>query len=312
MKKVFIGIDIAKDSLDFHVKPTGERWTSTNDVRGISEAVKRIAPLKPTCVVFEATGGYEMLLAAALTAAKLPVAIVNPRQVRSFAKALGTLAKTDAIDAEVLALFADKMEPECRPMASEETRALKELVSRRRQIVEMRTMETNRQRLTQSKQVKKSIETVIETLNQEVKDIDSEIKQRIKASPVWRAKDKLLKSVPGIGDKTSAMLMASLPELGHLNRRQIASLVGLAPINRDSGKWKGRRMILGGRSSVRSELYMPTISAIQYNPFIKKFYDRLVEAGKAPKVAITACMRKLLTILNSVMRESRTWHPINS
>ena len=312
MKKVFIGIDIAKDSLDFHVKPTCERWTSTNDVKGISAAVKRLTPLEPTCVVLEATGGYEMLLAAALTAAELPVAIVNPRQVRSFAKALGTLAKTDAIDAEVLALFADKMEPECRPMPSEETRALKELVSRRRQIVVMRTMETNRQRLTQSKQVKRSIEKVIETLNQEVKDIDREIKQRIKASPVWRAKDKLLKSVPGVGDKTSAMLMASLPELGCLNRRQIASLVGLAPINRDSGKWKGRRMILGGRSAVRSELYMPTITAIQFNPFIKKFYDRLVDAGKAPKVAITACMRKLLTILNSVMRDSRPWQPIIS
>ena len=309
MNKVFIGIDIAKDTLDFHVNPTGESWTSKNDVKDISEAVKRLSSLEPTCVVLEATGGYEMLLAVALTAAELPVAIVNPCQVRNFAKALGILAKTDSIDAEVLARFAEKVEPECRPIPSEETRALKELVSRRRQIVEMRTMEKNRPRLNQSKQIKKSIETVIETLNQEVKDIDSEIKQRIKASPVWRAKDDLLKSVPGVGGKTAAMLMASLEELGHLNRREIVSLVGLAPINRDSGKFKGRRMILGGRSSVRTELYMPTLSAIRFNPIIKKFYDRLIEAGKPPKVAITACMRKLLTILNAVMRESRPWQP---
>ncbi len=309
MNKVFIGIDIAKDTLDFHVKPTGECWTSKNSVKDISEAVKHMTSLKPSCIVLEATGGYEILLAVALTAAELPLAIVNPRQVRNFAKALGILAKTDAIDAEVLALFADKVEPECRPMPSEETRALKELVSRRRQIVEMRTMEKNRQRLTQSKQVKKSIETVIETLNQEIKDIDSEIKKRIKASPVWQAKDELLKSVPGIGDKTAAMLVASLQELGDLNRREIVSLVGLAPINRDSGKFKGRRMILGGRSSVRSELYMPTLAAIRFNPLIKKFYDRLISAGKPPKVAITACMRKLLTILNAVMRESRPWQP---
>jgi transposase len=309
VNKVFIGIDIAKDTLDFHVKPTGESWTSKNNAKDISEAVKRLSSLKPTCIVLEATGGYEMLLAIALTAAKLPVAIVNPRQVRNFAKALSIQAKTDALDAEVLAQFADKVEPECRPMPSEESLALKELVSRRSQIIEMRAMEKNRQRLTQSKQIKRSIEAVIATLNQEIKDIDSEIKKRIKASPVWRAKDKLLKSVPGIGDKTAAMLVASLQELGNLSRRKIASLVGLAPINRDSGKWRGRRMISGGRSSVRSELYMPTLSAIRFNPLIKKFYDRLICAGKPPKVAITACMRKLLIILNAVMRESRPWQP---
>ena len=310
MNNIFIGIDIAKDTLDFHVKPTGECWTSKNDSKDINEAVKRLTSLEPTSIVLEATGGYEMLLAVAIAVADLPVAIVNPRQVRNFAKALGILAKTDSIDAEVIALFAEKVRPECRPMPSEDEQALKELITRRRQLVDMRTMESNRLQRIRSDQVNDSIDTHIAYINSEIKEIDREIKQFIKASPIWRAKEKLLKSVPGIGDGTATMLMASLPELGRLNRRQIASLVGLAPMNRDSGTFRGRRMITGGRAAVRAQLYMATMSAIKWNPFIKKYYDRLIENGKLFKVAITACMRKLLTVANAVMRDSRPWQPV--
>ncbi len=312
MKHLFIGIDIAKDSLDIHVTPGGEHWTSTNCSHGIQETVDRLRELGPQCIVLEATGGHEMLLAASLTAAALPVAIVNPRQVRDFARAMGRLAKTDALDAEVLALFAEKIQPTCRPVHTEEEQVFKELVTRRRQLVDMKTMETNRQQLIRSRQVTHSIDSILGTIHQELKDIDGEIKQRIKASPVWRAKEKLLKSVPGVGDGTAAFLIATLPELGTLNRRQIASLVGLAPMNRDSGTLRGRRMILGGRTAVRACLYMPTLSAIKHNPFIRSLYNRLIAAGKPPKVAITACMRKLITVLNAVMRDSHPWQPIIS
>jgi len=311
MEHTSIGIDISKDMLDIHVHPQGKNWTNKHDTQGIQTTVEQLRSYNSNCIVLEATGGLEMMLAASLTTAGLPVAIVNPRQVRDFARALGRLAKSDAIDAEVLALFAEKVQPACRPIPSEEEQALKDLVTRRRQIVDMRTMESNREQLVHSQQVADSINTVIKTFDRQLKDIDHEIKQRIKASPVWRAKDKLLKSVPGIGDGASAMLMASLPELGTLNRRQIASLVGLAPMNRDSGTFRGRRMIVGGRAAVRSYLYMPTLSAIKHNPKINSFYYRLISTGKTHKVAITACMRKLITILNAVMRENRPWQPIN-
>ncbi len=310
MKDIFIGIDIAKDSLDIHVNPTDERWNSTNNSKGIDDTVEHLTALEPTCIVLEATGGLEMDIAASLSTAGLPVAIVNPGQVRNFARALGKLAKTDTIDAEVIALFAEKVRPECRPLPSEDEQALKELITRRRQLVDMRTMESNRQQRIRSRQVTDSIDTHITYINDKIKEIDCEIKQFIKASPVWRAKENLLKSVPGIGDGAAAMLMAALPELGMLNRRQIAALVGLAPMNRDSGTFRGRRMITGGRAAVRTGLYMPTLSAIRCNPFIKQYYNRLIAAGKVFKVAITACMRKLLTILNAVMRDSRPWQPI--
>lgn len=248
--------------------------------------------------------------AASLASAGLPVAIVNPRQVRDFARAMGMLAKTDSIDAEVLALFAEKVQPECRPCPRTRDRALKELVSRRQQLVNMRIMETNRQQTMQSRQVAASIQLLIDTLNRQLCDIDKEIKQRIKASPVWRAKQKLLKSVPGIGNGTASMLIAMLPELGTLSRRQIAALVGLAPMNRDSGKFRGKRMIVGGRAAVRAYLYMPMLTAIRFNPVIKCLFDRLMAAGKLFKVAITACMRKMLTILNAVMRDLRPWQPV--
>jgi len=310
VNNVFIGIDIAKDSLDIHVAPTGDSWTSKHDAKAIQDITDRLIAYEPASIVLEATGGLEILLAASLASAGLPVAIVNPRQVRDFARAMGVLAKTDSIDAEVLALFAEKVQPECRPLPSDEDRALKELVSRRQQLVNMRTMETNRQHTIQSRQVAASIQVVIDTFNQQLDDIEREIQHRIKASPVWRAKEKLLKSVPGVGDGTATMLIAMLPELGTLNRRQIAALVGLAPMNRDSGKFRGKRMIVGGRAAVRAYLYMPMLTAIRLNPVIKQLFDRLTAAGKEFKVAITACMRKLLTILNAIMRDLRPWQPI--
>ena len=310
MKKVFIGIDIAKDKIDISVLPSGESWTVGTTPPELLETVDRLAALKPTNIVMEATGGYEARLAASLVTAGLPVAVVNPRQVRDLARALGILAKTDAIDAHVLALFAQKVQPECRPLPTDDEQVLKELLTRRRQLVDMRTAELNRRQQIVSKQVCESIITLIESINHELDGIECEIDNRIKASPVWRTKDKLLQSVPGIGKTTASMLIVALPELGQLNRRKIASLVGLAPMNRDSGTFRGRRMITGGRASIRAGLYMPILSAVRCNSKIKPFYDRLIAAGKLEKVALTACMRKLLTMLNAIVRENQPWHSI--
>ena len=312
MKKVFIGIDIAKDTIDIHVLPSGESWTVGTTPPELLETVDRLAALKPTNIVMEATGGYEARLAPSLATIGLPVAVVNPRQVRDFARALGILAKTDAIDAQVLALFAEKVQPECRPLPTDDEQVLKELLSRRRQLVDMRTAESNRRQHIVSQQVYESITTLIESINHQLDDIEREIDNRIKISPIWRAKDKLLQSVPGIGKTTASMLIVALPELGTLNRRQIASLVGLAPMNRDSGTFRGRCKITGGRASIRAGLYMPILSAVRCNPKIKPFYDRLISAGKLEKVALTACMRKQLTILNAIVRENQPWYPISA
>lgn len=307
MGEIFIGIDIAKDSIEVYVLPSGEQQTCTTE--DIEKIVEQMSVLEPDLIVMEATGGLEVPLAAELVAAELPVVVVNPRQVRDFARALGILAKTDAIDARVLALFAEKVRPEYRPLPSKDDRFLRELVARRRQLVEMRTMESNRQRRMRSDRVSESITLILDTINAELARLDNEIKSRIRKSPVWREKHNLLRSVPGIGDTTAPMLIVALPELGQLNRRQIASLAGLAPINRDSGTLRGRRMIMGGRAAVRTALYMPTLCAIRYNPSIKRYYTRLCEHGKPPKVAITACMRKLLTILNAVIHNNKPWIP---
>ena len=310
MQKIFIGIDIAKDTIDINVLPSGDNWSVGTTPAELSETVDRLVALKPTNIVMEATGGYETRLAALLVTTGLPVAVVNPRQVRDFGRALGILAKTDAIDAHLIALFAEKVQPECRPIPTDDERALKELLNRRRQLVDMRTAELNRQQQTNSQQVYNSITQLIDFINHDLDTIEHEIDKRIKASPVWRAKEKLLQSVPGIGKVTASMLIVTLPELGQLNRRQIASLVGLAPMNRDSGTFRGRRMITGGRASIRSSLYMPILSAVRYNPKIKQFYDRLIDAGKLEKVALTASMRKLLTMLNAIIRENQPWHSI--
>jgi len=310
VQKIFIGIDIAKDTIDISVLPSGDNWSVGTTPAELSETVDRLVALKPTNIVMEATGGYETRLAALLITTGLPVAVVNPRQVRDFGRALGILAKTDAIDAHLIALFAEKVQPECRPIPTDDERALKELLIRRRQLVDMRTAELNRQKQTNSQQVYNSITQLIDFINHDLDTIEHEIDKRIKASPVWRAKEKLLQSVPGIGKVTASMLIVTLPELGQLNRRQIASLVGLAPMNRDSGTFRGRRMITGGRASIRSGLYMPILSAVRYNPKIKQFYDRLIDAGKLEKVALTASMRKLLTMLNAIIRENQPWRSI--
>lgn len=310
MQKIFIGIDIAKDTIDISVLPSGDKWSVGTTSAELSKTVDRLVALNPTNIVMEATGGYETRLAALLVTTGLPVAVVNPRQVRDFGRALGILAKTDAIDAHLIALFAEKVQPECRPISTDDERALKELLIRRRQLVDMRTAELNRQQQTNSQQVYNSITQLIDFINHELDTIEHEIDKRIKASPVWRAKEKLLQSVPGIGKVTASMLIITLPELGQLNRRQIASLVGLAPMNRDSGTFRGRRMITGGRASIRSGLYMPILSAVRYNPKIKQFYDRLIDAGKLEKVALTASMRKLLTMLNAIIRENQPWRSI--
>ena len=310
-QSVFIGIDVSKDTFDIHALPSGESWTSATTPQGIHDTVERIGMLAPSRIVLEATGGLELPLTAALAADDLPVAVVNPRQSRNFARAMGILAKTDAIDARVLAMFAEKIQPPCRPLASEESLELKELITRRCQLVEMRTMETNRRKRICSPYVGVSLDTVIQAINEQVKNIDDEIQQRIKSSPVWRAKDKILTSVPGVGGGTSAVLMAALPELGKLNRRELASIAGLAPINCDSGQCRGQRMISGGRAVIRKAMYMATLTAIQRNPVIKALYERLKKRGKPSKVAITACMRKLLSILNALVRDNLAWQQVH-
>jgi len=311
MDTACIGIDVSKATLDVYVLSSKEHIRVPNNVKGFKKIVSRIKAIKPSKVVMESTGGYEALCAAHLVAYGIPLAVVNPRQVRDFARALGILAKTDTIDARILALFAEKISPQCRPLSSEEERTLKELVVRRRQLVKMRTMESNRRGRIGSRDVSKSITSVLKSIDRQIDLIEREINTRIKASPVWRDKDDILQSIPGIGPKTTYTMLACLPELGCLNRHQIASLAGLAPMNRDSGMFRGRRTIVGGRSIVRTSLYMPTRNAVRNNPVIKQLYNRLVAAGKPDKAAITACMRKLLTIMNAILRDNRPWCPLS-
>ena len=307
MSDIFIGIDVAQDSCNLYVYPLAQQ--STFGICGMADVIVRLRDLHPAMIVMEATGGLEVPVAAELVAADLPVTVVNPRQVRDFARALGILAKTDAIDARVLALFAEKVRPESRPLPDARIRALRELVTRRQQLMEMRTMESNRRRMLRSERASTSIQLMLDTIENEIHKLDLEIKKHITKSPIWQKKADLLKSVPGIGNTTASLLVVALPELGKLNRRQIASLVGLAPMNRDSGNLRGHRTIIGGRRMVRTALYMPTICAIRFNPIIRRFYERLRTAGKPPKVAITACMRKLLIILNAIVRKNVPWVP---
>lgn len=302
---LFIGIDVAKVTLDLEVRPTGRQQRFTRDEDGIAELVNAVVPLSPTLIVLEATGGLEIPVVAALCAAGLAVAVVNPRQVRDFAKAIGRLAKTDGIDATVLAMFAEKIRPEARPLRDAEQQQLAELTGRRRQLIAMRTMERNR--LSTAKSMRQRIQAHIDWLNEQLKEIDDDLAKRLRDSPVWKAKDDLLRGFNGVGDVTSRTLMAELPELGTLNRKQIASLVGLAPFNRDSGTLRGKRCIWGGRAEVRSVLYMAALSAVRCNPVIKAFHARLIQAGKAKKVALVACMRKILTILNAMVRDNQPW-----
>jgi transposase len=304
----FVGIDISKDHLDLHARPDGSTARFTNDADGIAALVTRVAQLKPQRIVLEATGGFETSLAAALAGVGLPVVIVNPRQVRDFAKAAGKLAKTDAIDAAVLAHFAEAIRPEVRPLPDADARALAALVDRRRQLLEMRTAEKNRLALA-SPRVATSLRAHIAWLSKQLDQVDKELGELIEASPLWCAKDDLLQGVPGIGPVVSRVLVSELPELGTLSAKRIASLVGVAPMSRDSGRMSGTRSITGGRAGVRSGLYMAILTAVRYNEPIRKFYQKLRAAGKAIKVAQVAAMRKLLVILNAMIRDNRPWDP---
>lgn len=307
MSEVFIGVDVSKDRLDIHIVPDGAAFSVARTPAGLNDLIDQIKPRTPYLIVLEATGGLEGVVIAALAGAGLPVIAVNPRQIRDFARATGKLAKTDALDAAAIARFAEAVRPEPRALLSEDAKALAELITRRRQIIEMLVAERNRRRLVAAKAVRKSIDRIVAALEKQLADLDHDISQRVRESPVWREKEDLLKSVPGVGDQTARTLIAALPELGELDRRQIAALVGVAPINRDSGKMRGKRMIAGGRADVRSALYMAALVGVQRNPVLKVYYQRLRAAGKAPKVAIVAAMRKLLTILNAMLKTKTAW-----
>jgi transposase len=302
-----VGIDVSKDRLDVHLRPSGEAFCVARDAKGLDDLIEKLKAFDLSLVVLEATGGFEIKVAAALAGASLPLAVVNPRQIRDFARALGRLAKTDAVDAEVIALFAERVRPEARPIASQEARSLGELVARRRQIVEMIGMETNRRKRAADKRLIKKIDRHLAFLEKELVDVDADIDAGVRASPVWREAESLLTSVPGVGPVTARTLIAELPELGRLDRRKLAALVGVAPFNRDSGTWRGRRMIAGGRTSLRNVLYMAALVATRCNPVIKANYRRLVARGRPKKVAIIACLRQLLTILNAILRNKISW-----
>jgi len=305
----FIGIDVAKRQLDVAERARGARWTTANDGAGIAELVERLRAAGPVAlIVLEATGGYEIPLVAALTTAQLPVVVVNPRQVRDFARAVGKLAKTDAIDAAVLAHFAEAVRPEPRAVPDEFTQELQGWLNRRRQLLEMVVAEE--QRLAQAARViRPQIQAHVEWLRAQVRDVDTALQSGIRNSPVWRENENLLRTTPGVGPVLATTLLADLPELGRLNRRQIAALVGVAPLNWDSGQQRGTRHIWGGRAPVRTALYMATLSAVRCNPVIRAFFERLSAAGKPRKVALTACMRKLLVILNAMMQRRVSWQP---
>lgn len=302
----FVGIDVSKDELVITSRPALTRWINANTAVGLEALVPRLLAERPKLIVLEATGGYEREPAAALAAAGLPVVVVNPRQVRAFAKATGQLAKTDRIDADVLALFAERVRPEWRPLDDEATTDLAAVLLRRRQLSDMLTAEKNRLGLAR-RPVRASLKKHIAYLERELRITESELREQIEASPVWRANDDLLQSVPGIGDVTSHTLLAELPELGRLSHKQISALVGVAPMADDSGGNRGKRAIAGGRAVVRKVLYMATLVATRRNPLIQRFYERLVSVGKPKKVALVACMRKLLTILNAMVRDQKPW-----
>ena len=304
---MFVGMDVSKDRLDVHLRPSGESFAVPRDSEGVEALAARLLELGPELVVLEATGGFETVVAAGLAAAGLPLAVVNPRQIRDFARAAGRLAKTDPLDAEIIAHFAEALRPQPRPLPDEAARALGELVARRRQIIEMMVAERNRRRHMSQPKAIRSVERVLATLQAQLSDIESEIDDAIRGTPAWRAKEGLLTSVPGIGPKIARTLIAELPELGQLDRRKLAALAGLAPFNRDSGKLRGRRTIAGGRGQVRSALFMAVLVSIRRDLPLADTYRRLVQAGKPPKLAIVACMRKLLGILNAILRDQIPW-----
>jgi len=315
MSGMYVGVDVAKAELVVAARPSDERWSVANDERGARTLAERLKRDAPALVVLEATGGYELAAVAALAAAGLPVVVANPRQVRDFARATGQLAKTDRIDAGVLALFAERVRPEVRPLPNEEAQELDAVLTRRRQLLEMLTAERNRlgqvagrgRRL-----VKKSLTAHIAFLERELRVADTDLGAMVRASPAWREKDDLLRTVPGVGPVLSLTLLAELPELGRLSRREVAKLAGVAPLARDSGTLRGHRYVHGGRASVRAVLYMAALVATRRNPVIRAFYKRLLAAGKPKKLALVACMRKLLTILNAMARSGVRWEAPNA
>jgi transposase len=306
--EVFVGIDVSKSTLEVRIEPPGEAFQVDNDEKGIKELCTRLSELTPRLIVMEATGGLEMRAAGELAAQGLCLAVVNPRQVRDFAKASGQLAKTDRIDTQVICGFARAIRPAVRPMKDALVQELDDLVGRRRQLVEMRVQETLRLHGA-SKVQAKSLKAHIGWLDKRIKDIETDLGAHLRSSDAWRVKDDLLLSIPGVGEITSRSVLSRCPEIGKLTRREIAKLVGIAPLNNDSGKYRGERHIWGGRADVRSVLYMATVSAIRCNPVIKQFAAKLKLAGKAPKVVIVACMRKLLTIMNAMIKSNSPWNP---
>lgn len=307
--EVFVGVDVSKDRLDVHVLPSGEAFAVSRDGEGVEMLAGRLKALEPALVVTEATGGFETILAAGLATAGLPLVVINPRQIRAFAQAVGLKAKTDPLDAAVIARFGQAVRPEPRPLADEQARALGELVARRRQLVEMMTAERNRRRMIIQPRLLRSVDRVLATLQQELSALEQDLDRTIRGTPIWCETEALLTSVPGVGDKTARSLIAELPELGSLDRRKIAALAGLAPFNRDSGRFKGQRRIGGGRTPVRTALYMAALVAKRHNPVMKTFAERLSAAGKPPKLVIIAVARKLLTVLNSIIRTKTPWQP---
>jgi transposase len=304
--ELYAGIDVSKGRLEVAVRPVGERFGVPNDDAGIDELVGRLEERRPALVVLESTGGLERSLVAALAASGLAVAVVNPRQARDFARATGRLAKTDRIDAYVLAHFAEAVRPTPRAVPEEEAYVFRAILARRRQIVEMLTAENNRLG-TAPRAVRKRIEAHVRWLEKELKRTDDDLDEAIEQSPTWRENAALLRSVPGVGPVLCRTLLAELPELGTLTHKQLAALVGVAPLNRDSGTMRGKRAVWGGRSGVRAALYMAALVAMRHNPQVKEFYERLLAAGKAKKVALVACMRKLLIILNAVLKHRTPW-----
>lgn len=311
-KEIFVGIDVSEEKLDVHVLPTGLSISCRNDAQGIDGLLKQLKKSPPSIIVMEATGGLERLPAAELGSSGLAVAVVNPRQVRDFARGIGKLAKTDSIDAYVLARFAETTKPVPKALESDEEALLKDLVKRRRQLVDLRAGEKNRLRRARSQPIQQSILMLIQTLENQIRKIDLDLDDNLRGSPIWREKEELLKSFTGIGSITSRTLLALLPELGRVDRGQIASLVGLAPRNKDSGKMRGKRKISGGRADVRKTLYMAALTAISHNSTIKEYHERLIAAGKPFKVAITACMRKILVILNAMAKSNTRYEELSS
>lgn len=307
MDTIVVGIDVSKDRLDVAVRPTGETFVVGRDAEGLDALIARLTPLAPTAVAVEATGGYETVAVASLAAAGLPVVVVNPAQVRSFAQALGKRAKSDPIDAGVIAHFLEATKPQIRPLPDAETRLLADLVARRRQIIAMIVAERQRQKRLTNKRLQKSIVRLLAALQKELSSLETDIDESVRGSPAWREKEDLLASVPGIGKTIARTLLAELPELGSLDRRKVAALVGLAPWTRQSGKWKGKSFIGGGRADVRAALFLGAMVAARHNPELKAFRDRLVKAGKPKLVALVATARKLLTILNAILRDQKPW-----